>query len=212
MKYFETQQQGAVSGQLNAPLLYPWDKCPRYPSNGRLVARQVRCECFVEETNPITMPRIEPQFLCRSARSLRHYNDYVTWAPQLNGNISSSFVAETWQLHSEDMTQREETEKLSQAVMPLTYIRKVLEFFLNFSCNTGYPNILVVFLSSPGKCRDNSTTRPWLSPSATFPIHYSLSIRWNIILDTSSILNEPKLNETAQRTHGWIYITYTWVN
>jgi len=111
VKYFETQHQEAVSDQLNAPPLYPWGKCSRYPSNRRLVGRQVWSEYFVEETNLITLPRIEPRFLCRSARSLRHYNDYVTRAPQLNGNISSSFVDETWQLHPEDMTQRKETEK-----------------------------------------------------------------------------------------------------
>jgi hypothetical protein len=95
VKYFDIQHQEAVSGQLNAPPFYSWNKSPRYPSKRRLGALKGRSECFVKDTNITTLQRIEPRFLCCSARGLRHYNDYVTRGPQLNENISSSFLDET---------------------------------------------------------------------------------------------------------------------
>jgi hypothetical protein len=91
------------------------------------------------------------------------------------GDIISENVCCIWASPDTGVAWR--PKKLSQAMMHRTCIRKVL--VLNFSWNTGYPNILVVFLSSPGKCQDDSTTRQWLSPSTTFPIRYSLSIPWN---------------------------------
>jgi hypothetical protein len=161
-----------VSGQLNAPPLYSWNKCPRYPSKRRLGAPKGRSESFVEETNLITLSRIKPRFLCCSARSLRHYNDYITRALQLSENISSSFVNETWQLRTWRSVRR--PKNLSQATMHLTCNRKVLVL------NTGYPNLLVVSLSSPGNFWDHSTTKPWLLPQPFQFIFTKHSLKYNL--------------------------------